>query len=53
MIVHGGNVRGSIKTVFTGEKVLLASRVVLGSIFIAASVGKLLHPEEFATLVTT
>ena len=51
--MYGGNVRGRIKAIFTGEKVLLASRIILGSIFIAASVGKLFNPDQFTTLVAS
>ncbi|MFC2072592.1 MauE/DoxX family redox-associated membrane protein [Chloroflexota bacterium] len=32
---------------------LVASRLMLGSIFIAASIGKLSHPDEFVTLVAS
>ncbi|MFC2006929.1 thrombospondin type 3 repeat-containing protein, partial [Chloroflexota bacterium] len=45
--------KGKIQKLFTSEKVLLASRLILGSIFIAASIGKLQHPEEFTTLVAS
>ena len=51
--MHGRNVWRNLKNIFTGQKVLFASRIILGSIFIAASVGKLSHPEEFVTLVTS
>jgi len=45
--------RGRTKELFTNEKVLLAFRIILGSIFIAASVGKLSNLDQFATLVAS
>ncbi|MGB2827302.1 MAG: MauE/DoxX family redox-associated membrane protein, partial [Dehalococcoidales bacterium] len=45
--------KGKVQEFFTHEKVLLASRLLLGSIFIAASIGKLQHPGEFTTLVAS
>ncbi|MFC1864997.1 thrombospondin type 3 repeat-containing protein [Chloroflexota bacterium] len=45
--------KDKIQKIFTSEKVLLASRLILGSIFIAASIGKLQHPGEFTTLVAS
>ncbi len=45
--------KGTIQKFFTSEKVLLASRLILGSIFIAASIGKLQHSGEFTTLVAS
>jgi len=45
--------KGKIQKFFASEKLLLASRLILGSIFIAASIGKLQHPGEFTTLVAS
>ena len=47
------NMNGKIQKFFTSEKLLLASRLLLGSIFVAASIGKLQHPGEFTTLVAS
>ena len=45
--------KGKVQKFFASEKLLLASRLLLGSIFIAASIGKLQHPGEFTTLVAS
>lgn len=45
--------KGGIQKFFTGEKVLFASRLLLGSIFIAASLGKISDPDSFVKLVTS
>ena len=41
------------RKLLTDERLMLASRFLLGSIFIAASIGKLQHPAAFVTLVTS
>ena len=43
--------KGKIANILNSETVLLAFRAILGSIFIAASISKLAHPDEFVTLV--
>jgi len=40
------DMRVKVQKFFTGEKVLLASRLILGSIFIAAIIGKLQHQSK-------
>ncbi|MFC1921128.1 thioredoxin domain-containing protein [Chloroflexota bacterium] len=41
------------KRFISNEKTLLISRLILGAIFIASSIGKLQHPDEFTTLVAS
>ena len=45
--------KSTIRQFFTSEKVLVASRLILGGIFIAVSMGKISHPDEFVTLVAS
>ncbi len=45
--------KGTLQRFLTDEKLLFAFRIILGSIFIAASVGKLQHPDQFVTLVAS
>jgi uncharacterized membrane protein YphA (DoxX/SURF4 family)/thiol-disulfide isomerase/thioredoxin len=45
--------KDKIQQLLSHQKVLLASRLLLGSIFIAASLGKVANPDDFVKLVTS
>jgi len=51
--MKGGIMKDKVEQFLTDEKVLLASRLILGSIFIAASIGKLQHLNVFVNLVAS